>query len=336
MRPRWIVALCLLSALGGVVPVIAQASGERLSPARTEKTSPSRKWTAPRTAWGDPDLTGVYSNDDESGMPFERPPEFSGRAIEDVTSRELAEINRQREARFNATLAGFGSTLFPGSLARRNSRPWMVVDPPDGHVPPLTPEARERLRHPQRGMSSNSIPDGPFDGYEDLGLYDRCITRGIPDSMMPVSYGGNYEIIQSKGQVAIRYEMIHEVRVIPLDGRPPVGQSLHLDLGDARGRWESDTLVVESTNFSSRSAFRGATGDLRLTERFTPTDQGHVEWRVTVNDARTWTRPWSFGLTLTRKDSSQRIYEYACHEGNYGLRNILAGARSADEVRQEK
>ena len=225
--------------------------------------------------------------------------------------------------------------MFLGSFARNNSRPWLVVDPPDGRVPPLTPEAQERLQHPRHGLSSNVIPEGPFDGYEDLGLYDRCITRGIPDSMLPVGYGSTYEIIQTTDRVAIRYEMIHEVRVIPLDGRPHVGKNLHLDLGDARGRWEGDSLVVETTNFSSRSAFRGATDNLRLTERFTPTDDGIVEWRATMDDARTWTRPWSFALTLTRKDQSQRIYEYACHEGNYSLRNILTGARSADQTQQK-
>jgi hypothetical protein len=334
MRPRWIVSLCILLALGGVVSVILRASVKTLSAASIEKPSPTKKWMLPRTAWGDPDLTGVYSNDDQSGIPLERPRELGERTIEDITPEQLAEVNRQRVTRFDATLAGFGSTLFVGSLERNNSREWLVVDPPDGRMPPLTSEAVERQEHPTR--RSVNRDEGPFDGYEDLGLYERCITRGIPNSMMPVIYGGNYEIIQSRDQVAIRYEMIHEVRVIPLDSRSHVGKNLRLDLGDARGRWEGDTLVVETTNFASRSAFRGATEDLRLTERFTPTDQGHVEWRVTVNDSRTWTRPWSFAMTLTKKDESQRIYEYACHEGNYGLRNILTGARSADQARQER
>jgi hypothetical protein len=124
--------------------------------------------------------------------------------------------------------------------------------------------------------------------------------------------------------------MIHEVRVIPLDGRPHVGRGIRLDLGDARGRWEGSTLVVETTNFSERSSYRGASSALRMVERFTPISPQVVEWSVTFDDARTWTRPWTFAMNLTRRDGSQRIYEYACHEGNYGLRNMLSAARAAD------
>jgi hypothetical protein len=326
MRRRWPLSLAILSM------VLLVTSGAAHTTAGHD--APTKKWTVARTAWGHPELTGIYTNNDESLIPFERPAAFAGRQIADLTPGQIEEIDRQRNARVDDFSSTFGTTLFLGSIARKSSRPWLVVDPPDGRVPALTPEAQERLRHPTRGRSSNVIPDGPFDGHEDLGLYDRCITRGIPDSMLPVGYGANYEIIQSTDRVAIRYEMVHEVRVIPLDGRPHVGRNLHLDLGDARGWWDGDSLVVETTNFSSRSAFRGATDNLRLTERFTPATQGVLEWRVTVDDARTWTRPWSFALTLTKKDDSERIYEYACHEGNYSLRNILTGARSADETHQ--
>ena len=286
----------------------------------------------PRTPWGHPDLAGVYSNNNESMIPLERPAEFDARPIEHLSPEDLERINRERSARFNDVIAGLGSTLFAGSFERTNSRPWLIVDPPDGRVPPLTPEGEARQRQARRDISTNSKPNGPFDAPEDLGLYDRCITRGIPDSMLPVGYGSNYEILQTRDLVTIRYEMIHEVRVIPLDGRPRVGQHLRLDLGDARGSWDGNSLVVETTNFTSRSAFRGASQELRLIERFTPVAQGVVEWRVTLNDARTWTRPWTFALTLTRKDESQRIYEYACHEGNYSLQNILTGARSAERA----
>ena len=209
-----------------------------------------------------------------------------------------------------------------------------MVDPPDGRVPPLTPEGQQRLRAPQRGVSSNANPFGPFDGPEDLGLYDRCITRGIPNSMMPAGYGSTYEIEQGQGYAAIRYEMIHEVRVIPLDavGRPHVGRNIRLDLGDARGRWDGSTLVVETTNFTERSSYRGSSNDLRMVERFTPMSPESVEWSVTLDDARTWTRPWTFAMNLTKRDRSQRIYEYACHEGNYGLRNMLSAARAGDRL----
>jgi hypothetical protein len=295
-------------------------------------------WTPPRTPWGDPDLQGVYSNDDETGIPLERPAEFAGRTLSEITPAEMKEINRRRTDQFNDGVSGdeFAGGLRPpthlifDSFERRNSRPWLVVDPPDGKVPPLTPEGQQRQRMPQRGVSSNANPFGPFDGPEDLGLYDRCITRGIPNSMMPAGYGSTYEIEQGPGYAAIRYEMIHEVRVIPLDGRPHVGRNIRLDLGDARGRWEGSTLVVETTNFSERSSYRGAGSSLRMVERFAPMSPQVVEWSVTFDDSHTWTRPWTFAMNLTRRDGSQRIYEYACHEGNYGLRNMLSAARAAD------
>jgi len=301
----------------------------------------SRAYTAPRTPWGDPDLQGVYSNDDETGIPFERPAEFEGRKLEDITPAELARLNHERTEQFNQGVAGteFAGGLRPpthlifDSFERKNSRAWLVVDPPDGRVPPLTAEAQQRLRAARRfGVSSNANPVGPFNGPEDLGLYDRCITRGIPNSMMPAGYGSTYEIEQGAGYAAIRYEMIHEFRVIPLDGRPHVGKNVRLDLGDARGHFEGDTLVVETTNFTPRMSYRGSSEDLKMTERFTPKSAGVVEWSVTFDDPRTWTRPWTFAMNLTKRDSTQRIFEYACHEGNYAIKNILSAQRSGERT----
>jgi hypothetical protein len=307
------------------------------------------KYAAPKTAWGDPKLEGVYTNDDETGVPFERPAEFDGKKIEDITPEELAAANKRRNEQFNAGVAGteFAGGLRPpthlifDSFDRRNSTPWLVVDPPDGRVPPLTEEARERQRRPAalglgRGVSSNINAVGPFNSYEDLGLYDRCITRGIPASMMPAGYGSFYEIIQSQDSVSLRYEMIHEHRVVPIDRggvhRPHLSPRMHLDLGDARGWYEGDTLVVETTNFTERSAYRGASEHLKMTERFTPVAPRVVEWRVTFDDLHTWPRPWTFAMILKQAKEGQKVYEYACHEGNYGLKNILTGARSADQA----
>jgi hypothetical protein len=338
MRLATAAIACTIPVILSSTTLTSSSAQHRAASARSASAETKAKWTAPRTPWGDPDLNGVYSNDDETGIPFERPAQFEGRRIEDITQAELLEINRQRNVQFNSSVAGeeFAGGLRPpthlifDSFERKNSRPWLVVDPPDGRIPPLTAEARERARRPQRGVSSNINPVGPFYSYEDLGLYDRCITRGIPASMMPAGYGSTYEIIQGKDTVALRYEMIHEARVVPLDRRGHVGNRLHLDLGDARGWWEGDALVVETTNFASRSAFRGASENLKMTERFTPTSRETVEWKVTFDDPHTWTRSWSFAMTLTKRDPSQHIYEYACHEGNYGLRNILSGARAAD------
>ena len=149
--------------------------------------------------------------------------------------------------------------------------------------------------------------------------------------MMPAIYGSSYEIVQGPGVVAIVYEMVHETRVIPLDGRPHAGNAIRTYMGDARGRWEGDTLVVETTNFNDAIAYRNADGDtLRLVERFKPVGPDGVEWSVTVDDPATWTQPWTFAMMLTKKDGSQRPFEYACHEGNYGLRNILSAARAEE------
>ena len=320
------------------------AAGGAQSP--TPKPEAAGVYAPPRTSWGDPQLEGVYSNDDETGIPFERPAQFEGRRIEDITRAELEALNKQRNDQFNAGVAGteFAGGIRPpthlifDSFDRKHSRPWLVVDPPDGKVPPLTPEALQRARRPisgkGRGVSSNANPIGPFYSYEDLGLYDRCVTRGIPNSMMPAGYGSYYELIQGKDYVALRYEMIHEHRVVPIDRgarRPHVGSNIQLDLGDARGWYEGGALVIETTNFTARSAYRGASEQLKMTERFTPVARGVVEWKVTFDDPRTWTRPWSFAMTLTQKTQGERVYEYACHEGNYGLKNILTGARAEEE-----
>jgi hypothetical protein len=152
---------------------------------------------------------------------------------------------------------------------------------------------------------------------------------------MPAIYGSSYEIVQGPNFVAIVYEMVHETRLIPLDGQPHVGKGVASYMGDARGRWEGDTLVVETTNFKDQIAYRNANGEaLRLTERFKAIGPNIVEWSVTVDDPTTWTKPWTFAMNLTKKDATQRPFEYACHEGNYGLRNILSAARAEEKAAQ--
>jgi hypothetical protein len=295
-----------------------------------------KNWKPARTPWGDPDLTGVYSNSDEAGIPFEKPSQFEGRRLEDITE---AELNDLRSARQNATLEravsasddpeGHPQLFWWETLNAINSRAWLVNDPPDGKIPPETPEARQRAA--ARAEARRRTGHGPADSPEDRSLYDRCISRGLPGSMMPAIYGSSYQIVQAQGSVVIIYEMIHETRVIPLDGRPHVGKTIRNYMGDARGHWDGNTLVVETTNFKDQIAYRGADGaTLRLIERFKPIGPQTVEWSVTGDDPATWTRPWTFAMNLTKKDASQRPFEYACHEGNYGLRNILSGAR-ADE-----
>ena len=307
----------------------AQASAPRVAP-----------YSAPRTPWGDPDLQGTYTNSNESGIPMARPAEFAGRKPEDVTPEEMARLAKERAARIEKTAeiigatednnTGAGPTHWYENYNPRNSRAWMVLDPPDYQVPPTTEEAKERaaaLRASRGGGDGYYF--GPFRGPEEFTPYVRCITRGVPGSMMPAIYGNSYDITQAPGVVAIRYEMVHETRVIPLDNRPHLNSTIRSYMGDARGRWEGDTLVVETTNYLEAAAYGGASSSLKTTERFTPTGPNTTEWSIRFEDPHTWTRPWSFGMLLTR-DPEAQVFEYACHEGNEGMRNMLKAARAAE------
>jgi len=319
--------------LGGLSWIaVASAQGPAKPGARTYK--------APRTAWGDPDISGNYTNKYEQGTPFERPPELEGRRLEDINAAELSKILKDRQtnsierAPFNGGdpegRIGGPAEFRDNNEILKGSSAWFVVDPPDGKIPPVTPEAQQRIRAARRGGSSFS--NGPFNSQDDFSLYDRCITRGFPGSMLPAIYGDSYQIVQGQGWVGIRYEMIHETRVIPLDGRPHVGKSIQLDMGDARGHWDGDTLVVETTNFRERSVYRNASaGALKLTERFTRLSPTRLDWRVTVDDATTWTKPWTFAIPLTVNDD-EPVFEYACHEGNYAVRNMLSATRAEERA----
>jgi|SRR5665213_1771221 len=300
--------------------------------------------TGARTAWGDPDLQGTYTNSNESGIPMQRPAELAGRTLKDVTPEELAKLVQRRHEQTDKTAVTIGGTSENDTGAgpshwyenynAKNSRAWMISDPPDGQMPALTPEAIRRaaaVRAARRGGDGYST--GPFDGPEDLTLYVRCITRGLPGSMMPAIYGNSYRIVQGPGVVAITYEMVHETRIIPLDGRAHVSDNLHSDMGDARGHFEGDTLVVETTNFRGRSAYGGASDHLKTVERFARVSPGIIDWSITFDDATTWVRPWTFGMRLTR-DERQPVFEYACHEGNEGLQGILSAARAEENEKK--
>jgi hypothetical protein len=330
-------------AVAGLVAVAhAQtATSSRRSPASVEPSSP-----VARTSWGDPDIQGTYSNGNESGIPMERPAEFAGKRLEDVTPAELAKALEGRHARTERTAATIGGTAdndtgagpphWYENYGAKNSRAWMISDPPDGQMPARTEEADRRaaaVRAARRG--GDGYYTGPFDGPEDLTLYVRCITRGLPGSMMPAIYGNSYQVVQGPGYVAIRYEMVHETRLIPLDGRPHLSGNLSLHMGDARGRWEGETLVVDTTNFREASAYGGASRHLKTVERFTPVRPGILEWSITLDDPHTWARPWTFGMQLTRNDA-EPVFEYACHEGNHGLRDILSAARAGERALDEE
>jgi len=205
----------------------------------------------------------------------------------------------------------------------------LVIDPPDGRIPPLTPEA-EKFRKEFRG--GRGVPAewaGQADSYEDLNLYYRCISRGVVGSIIPVVYNNGNQILQAPGYVVIRNEMIHEARVIPLDNRPHVSAGIHEYMGDSRGHWEGNTLVVETTNFTGRTNFRGSSENLKVIERFTRTADDGITYQFTVSDPATWDKPWSAEIPMTKVNGL--IYEYACQEGNYGMRNNLSGQRAAEK-----
>jgi hypothetical protein len=257
----------------------------------------------------------------------------------------MTALNKQRNEQFVEGVSGeeFAGGLRPpahlifDTFERNHKRPWLIIDPPDGQQPPRVAGAGRGGRGggrggAGRGVSTNANPNGPFNSWLDMGLYDRCITRGIPSSMMPAGYGSRYDITQSPASVVIRYEMIHEARVIPLDGRPRLPESQKLYLGDARGWWEGDTLVVQTTNFRPETAPQGGSERTVMTERFTATSPEFLEWTVTFEDPTVWTRPWTFSMPLTKMPPDQQVIEYACHEGNHAMRNILSAQRAAERA----
>jgi hypothetical protein len=270
---------------------------------------------------------------------MEKPNNLGERSLEEVEDAELADLIRERNQRAAASAAGIGGretgagpTHWYGHYNAKNSRAWMVSDPADGRIPPLTPEAQKRTGGGRGRGAGGAGEGGRADSWLDRSLYDRCISRGFPGSMTPAIYGNAYDITQAPGLVAIRYEMIHETRIIPLDNSPR--PSLDHYMGSARGRFEGDTRVVETTGFRDGSRFRNASPKLRLIERFKPVAADKIEWSLTVVDPDTWTRPWTYGMQLTQ-DPEQALFEYACHEGNYAMRNILSAAR-AEEAAAKK
>jgi hypothetical protein len=330
--------------LGVGVVVTAVAMAMAASPAAqqargaTVRAATAKPYVPPRTPWGDPDIQGGWTNVSENGIPMEKPGNLGEKQLEEIEDAELADLIRERNERAAANAAGIGGretgagpTHWYEHYNVKNSRAWMVSDPADGRIPPLTAEAQKRAAGRGRGAGAGAGGEGGrADSWLDRSLYDRCISRGFPGSMTPAIYGNAYDITQAPGIVAIRYEMIHETRIIPLDSSPRPALTTHM--GTARGHWEGDTLVVESSNF--KTPFRNASPKLRLVERFKPVAKDKIEWSLTVIDPDTWTRPWTYGMQLTQ-DPEQTLFEYACHEGNYAMRNILSAAR-AEEAAAKK
>jgi hypothetical protein len=315
--------------------------------------APASNWTPPKTAWGDPDLQGVWTSDDSIGVPFERPMRYGNRKL--LNDDEYAERAKENDLLATSIQAGIfpnagywahrdvvDAEAYPSNwseYARHTSRQTsLIVDPEDGHIPALTPQAMV-LRVTQLVASRKQLHP---ESWTDVSMYGRCITRGVLGSMLPVMYGNGTQIVQSPGWVAILYEMIHEARIIPLD--PPNNPHPHLSakvrtyMGDPRGHWEGNTLVIETTNFIGGRLGIGANGegvksseDLRLVERFTRTSDRSIQYEVTVYDPKTFTAPWTIAFPITYEPGYQ-IFEYACHEGNYAMSNMLSAARAEEKA----
>ncbi len=310
--------------------------------AQQSSDSSGTAYKVPRTSWGDPDLSGIWPGTAMVGVPMQRDEKLGLRnwLTEEEYAQREAEFARQEDLD-NADFELENAATTPGGAVGGPVSPpphWLergdpqrqaslIVDPPNGRMPPLTEAGLAR----QAGVRAEREGRGPADSYTDRSLYDRCITRGMVGSLTPAIYNAGNEIVQSPGYVVILNEMIHEARVIPLDGRPALGPAIKQWVGDSRGHFEGDALVVETTNFTDRTNVGQArhSDKLKITERYTRVDEDTLVLQLTVDDPETWTAPWTLELPLQR-DDSYGMFEYACHEGNLAMFNILSGHR-ADE-----
>jgi hypothetical protein len=305
------------------------------------------KWTPPPGPDGHPDLQGIWLNN--SATPLERPPALAGKQT--LTDEEVAELRRRADRLFKNTNADFpaGDAVFLAALAdvdrfksatstgtttemierEFDNRTSLIVDPPDGRIPPLTPQGQARA------AAARARRQRPAEGPEDFTHVERCLTYGVP-RLSGTNTGagplGYYAIVQTASHVVLFLEAIHEARVVSLDGRPHVPASVRLWQGDSRGRWEGHSLVIDTTNFSERTDFMGSSDQLHLAERLTPVAADRIDYQLTIEDPTTWTRPWTALIRLKR--TAARLYEYACHEGNFEImRDMFAAARAREQGR---
>jgi hypothetical protein len=308
----------------------APVAGQARSSAAKAVTKP---WTQPRTTDGQPDLQGTWTN--ATITPFERPGNLAGKQL--LTDEEAEALEEQAaQGRVDrpprqGDVGNYNQFWFDrGNKVTPTKRTSLIVDPPDGRVPPLTPEAQKRMADRAAARRGR----GPADGPEDRSLQERCIfwqTAGPP--MIPGPYNNNYQIVQSPGYVVILSEMIHDVRIIPLAGQSHLGPSIRQWMGNSRGHWESNTLVVDTTGFNGKANFRNTSQNLHLIERFTRVDAETILYEFTVDDPTTFIKPWTAQIPMTR--TAGPIFEYACNEGNYALTDILAGARAEEKAAAE-
>ena len=336
--PAVVLAVVSLPAVAGQAPT---AAGQ--TKAAAKKVPAGKTWTAPRTPWGDPDLQGVWN--DATSTPLQRPGGVGDKQV--LRDEEAAEFqddiakNLTRDRRDGGPEADVGRAYNEHWMdARRlkitaDHRTSLIVDPPDGRIPPLVPLTPERLKARAARVEAVArfnagLPNDP----EEMSLPVRCIIRTDSPPYLPTIYNNDFQIFQSPGYVVIAPEMIHSARIIPLDGRPHLGPTLRQWLGDTRGRWDGKTLVIETTNFRSDDGviFQDANpATYHITERFTRVDADTIEYEFTVGDETTWAKPWTARIPWTKIDPAEQMYEYACHEDNYDIVHLLAGARTREK-----
>ena len=352
---RQFLALLAAFALGSAAAAGQQRPATAAAPAAGASAlpipQPAAGFVQPMTPWGDPDLQGFWPSVEMVGVPLQRPARFGTRnVLTDEEFEQRARAIQEEEESLLADIDVFTADVTTPCAIRCPTSPtphWqetgkpsrqasLIVDPPDGRQPPLSPEgqARQAQQQAEARARRERLQGREADTYLDRSLYDRCITRGVLGSILPVIYNNGNEIVQAPGYVVIRNEMIHEARVVPLDGRPHVPAGLTSYMGDSRGRWEGNTLVVVTKNLNGMTGVGGNGGGrtserITITERFTMLDTDTLQYTATIDDPGTWTRPWTLSFPWKR-EPVYGMFEYACHEGNYAMRNILSASRAAE------
>ena len=351
-----LVALVVGFALSSVGLAAQQGPAPDSTPTSTGTATlptpqPASGFVQPKTPWGDPDLQGFWPGVDMVGVPLQRPTRFGTRNVltEEEFAKRASEIKNEEESLL-AEIDVFTADVITPCAIRCPTSPtphWqetgkpshqasLIIDPLDGRQPPLSPEGQARQAQQQADAKARAarLQGREADSYLDRSLYDRCITRGVTGSLLPTIYNNGNELVQGPGYVVIRNEMIHEARVVPLDGRPHLPANVTSYMGDSRGRWEGNTLIVVTKNLNGMTGVGGngggrTSGRLTITERFTMLDANTLQYTATIDDPGTWTRPWTLSFPWKR-EPVYGMFEYACHEGNYAMRNMLSISRAAE------
>jgi hypothetical protein len=321
--------------------IVAQVPAPLAKPAPAPKAAPpptGKSYTPPKTPDGQPDLQGFWTN--STYVPLERPqgvtkefytPDEAQEAIKKAAAREAEQTEPGTTADVHYDFSQFGLDRSQSTIAQ-SLRTSLVVDPPDGKIPPVNASGQKRAAE---RAAARKTAGGQYDSVQNMPIGSRCIIMGgSGPPMMNAGYNANYQIVQSPGYVMILTEMIHDVRIIPLDNRAQPAQGVRQWTGVSRGRWEGNTLVVETTNFNGKNAFRGGSENMKVTERFTRIADDMIDYKFTVDDPATWDKAWTAEAPLAK--TAGPIFEFACHETNYGIANILAGARAEDKQKAEQ